>query len=57
MTEEDLKRLKQLARECQGLVGRYTRMPGPNGNGDRVANLLTEDTYKIGTEMMEILNK
>jgi hypothetical protein len=46
-------RAKDLARECQGLVGRYTRAVGENG--DRVADLLSEDTYRIGTELLAAL--
>ena len=43
----------QKARELQSLVSRYTRAPGENG--DRVADLLTEDAYRIGGELLAIL--
>ena len=46
--------IRALARECQGLAGRYTRAYGENG--DRVADLLTEDTYRIGTAILAILD-
>lgn len=57
MSEEDLKELRMLARQCQGMSGTYTRMYGPQGNGDRVADLQMEDAYRIGTRMMEILDE
>ena len=48
-------RVKPLARECQGLVSRYTRAPGENG--DRVADLLSEDTHRIGTAILALLGE
>ena len=53
MNDQYVLRLRQLARQLQGLSGSYTRMIG--SNGDRVADLLTEDAYKIGKEIEEIL--
>ena len=47
-------RVAPLARECQGLVSRYTRAPGENG--DRVADLLSEDTHRIGTAILALLD-
>ena len=44
-----------LARECQGLVTSYTRAPGENG--DRVADLLSEDTHRIGTAILALLGE
>ena len=50
----DLTKLRQLARECRDLVFKYTRAPGENG--DRVADLLSEDAYRIGSELLAELD-
>lgn len=53
--EDKLDKVVLLARECQGLVSRYTRVHGENG--DRVADLLSEDTYRIGTALLALLDE
>lgn len=57
MTKDQIEELRKLARQCQGMSGRYTRMYGPQGNGDRVADLQMEDAYHIGTRILEILDE
>lgn len=48
-----LTKLDLLAREIESLPSRYTRMQGVNG--DRVADLLSDDTYKLGHQMRELI--
>jgi hypothetical protein len=46
-----------LMRHLQDLPSRYTRAPGPGGNGDRVADLLSQDAYKIGAQAIDIISE
>lgn len=56
--EAEVKRLREgikpIVRELQGLVSRYTRAPGENG--DRVADLLSKDSYEVGTRLSRLLD-
>lgn len=53
--EDKLDKMADLARECQRLVSTYTRAHGENG--DRVADLLSQDTYRIGTALLALLDE
>lgn len=55
MTEERDAALMNLVRELQHLPSAYTRMQGPKGNGDRVADLLSGDTFAIGTRLKIVI--
>ena len=45
--------VRQLAREVASLPSKYTRAPGENG--DRVADLLSEDAYRLGAAIRAAL--
>lgn len=55
MNDQYVQELRLLARKLQGLSGTYTRLYGSGGNGDRVADLLTQDAFEIGQRIEEIL--
>lgn len=55
MTEQQTAQLQNLARELEHLASSYTRMMGPNGNGDRVADLLSGDAHAISKRMKIVL--
>ncbi|AWY06692.1 hypothetical protein SEA_ZETA1847_58 [Microbacterium phage Zeta1847] len=48
-----LDRVKAAARELRNLPGQYTRLRGAEGNGDRVADLVTSDAGRIGDAILE----
>ena len=52
-SEARMDRAKKLARRVEGLQSDYTRLPGVNG--DRVADLLSDDAYNLGHELRETL--
>ena len=43
--------LQSLAYQLRNLPSAYTRMQGPQGNGDRVANLLSDDAFAFGNRL------
>lgn len=51
---EEIRKVRALARECRGLVSKYSRAYGENG--DRVADLLSADTYRIGEAILATLD-
>ena len=51
--EARMDRAKKLARRIESLQSDYTRLPGVNG--DRVADLLSDDTYNLGHELRDVL--
>lgn len=57
ITYDELQELRRIARSIQSLPSAYTRMNGPTGNGDRVADLLSGDAYRLGTRLLEILDR
>lgn len=51
--EARMDQAKKLARRVEGLQSDYTRLPGVNG--ERVADLLSDDSYNLGHELRGIL--
>lgn len=57
MTNEKTRdeQLARIAHRLQYLGSAYTRMLGPNGNGDRVADLVSSDAFALGKRLKIVL--
>lgn len=50
-----LDEIRPVAREMHSIAGKYTRLYG--SNGDRVADLLTDDAMGAGARLLAILDR